>query len=86
MVKKPKNSARKILFRKFILIDKAGFNRIAVMYDKKEKTRLMLKPYISNFAADAAWLTSCALLPVRFKEINANRRMPLKFNISNTMP
>ena len=82
MVKKPRNSARKILFRKFILIDKAGFSRMAAIYDKKEKTRLMVKLYISNFAADADW----ALLPVRFTDITANRRMPVKFNISKTMP
>lgn len=41
MVKKPRNSARKILFREFILVDRAGFKKIAAMYDKKEKTRLM---------------------------------------------
>ncbi len=46
----------------------------------------MQKPYISNSAIDAAWLKSRELLPVRFKEINANRRMPVKFNISKIMP
>ena len=59
---------------------------MVAIYDKKEKTRLMQKPYISNSAIDAAWLKSRELLPVRFKEINANRRMPVKFNISKTMP
>lgn len=35
-------------------MDKAGFKRMAATDDKKEKTRLMVKPYRTSFVDGAA--------------------------------